>query len=334
MISLSKHIEILLLDHDLVIVPTFGGFLTNNNEASHISTDENAQDTLLPPTRTIGFNPSLTINDGLLVQSYMHHYDASYPQAFKQMEFDIKQMLQSLNNTGSYTFANIGTVTLDMHQRMQFTPLDKSFVAPLFFGLPKLQLQSAAECQNQRDIRLALTESTTLTVVKTKEEKKATGTTKRLALRRWIDIAISAAAAIVLFFALFHNTLKTPTASQPVMVSSCVAGASSDITDADAFPGSESAVAEEESNEAKSVAEPVTEYAIILASGVTLANAENYINQMQTQGYKSVRLFTQNDYHRIAFDFYKDRETASQELLKLRQQSSEFAQAWIMEVNR
>lgn len=334
MISLSKHIEILLLDHDLVIVPSFGGFLTNNNEASLISTDENTHDILLPPTRTIGFNPSLTINDGLLVQSYMHHYDASYPQAFKQMEFDIKQMLQSLNNKGSYTFANIGTVKLDIHQRLQFTAQDKSFVAPHFFGLPQLKLQSVAECQNQRDIRTALTDTTTITSVKTKDNKKESVKTDRRSLHRWIDIAISAAAAIVLFFALFHNTLNTPKASQPVMVSSCVASSSSDAINATDVQTSEPTISTEESTEVEAVAVPVTEYAIILASGVTLANAENYINKMQSQGYESIRLFTQNNYHRIAFEFYKDRETASQELLKLRQKSSEFADAWIMEVNR
>lgn len=40
----------------------------------------------LPPTRSIGFNPQLKINDSLLAQSYVEAYDISYPEAVRRIE--------------------------------------------------------------------------------------------------------------------------------------------------------------------------------------------------------------------------------------------------------
>ena len=71
MIELARHIEILLLENDCVIIPDFGGFIAHYQPARYIK-EENLY---LPPVRTIGFNPQLTINDGLLAQSYMHTHD-------------------------------------------------------------------------------------------------------------------------------------------------------------------------------------------------------------------------------------------------------------------
>lgn len=59
MIELAQHIEALLLENDCVIVPGFGGFVAHYAPATHVK-EENL---FLPPTRTIGFNPQLKLND-------------------------------------------------------------------------------------------------------------------------------------------------------------------------------------------------------------------------------------------------------------------------------
>ena len=71
MIELAQHIEVLLLENDCVIVPGLGGFVAHYTPAMRVA-EENV---FLPPTRIIGFNPQLKMNDGLLVQSYMAVYD-------------------------------------------------------------------------------------------------------------------------------------------------------------------------------------------------------------------------------------------------------------------
>ena len=73
MISLGKHIEILLWEHDCVIVPGLGAFIANHASACY---NENGDNMFLPPYRNVCFNQSLATNDGLLVQAYMSAYDA------------------------------------------------------------------------------------------------------------------------------------------------------------------------------------------------------------------------------------------------------------------
>lgn len=55
MIELARHIEILLLENDCVIIPDFGGFIAHYQPARYIK-EENLY---LPPVRTIGFNPPI-----------------------------------------------------------------------------------------------------------------------------------------------------------------------------------------------------------------------------------------------------------------------------------
>ena len=81
-IELERHIEILLLSNDCVIVPDFGGFM-----AHHVDAHYDEEETIfLPPQRTLGYNPQLKINDSLLAQSYVEAYYISYPEAILRIE--------------------------------------------------------------------------------------------------------------------------------------------------------------------------------------------------------------------------------------------------------
>ena len=98
MIELAKHIEILLLDNDCVIVPEFGGFM-----AHHVNSVYDEEDGLfLPPRRTLGFNSQLYINDSLLAQSYVEAYDISYPDAMNRIESEVREMRQIIAQAAYY----------------------------------------------------------------------------------------------------------------------------------------------------------------------------------------------------------------------------------------
>ena len=107
--ELKRHIEILLLDNDFVIVPDFGGFVTHYVSARY---DEN-DNVFLPPSRTLGFNPQLRINDSLLVQSYVTAYDISYPEALRRIESEVEELQQTLRTEGRYVMDDIGTLTIN-----------------------------------------------------------------------------------------------------------------------------------------------------------------------------------------------------------------------------
>ena len=62
--ELSRHIEVLLFENDCVIIPNFGGFVTHYTPSKR----DVKENLFIPPTRVIGFNDQLKLNDGLLVQ--------------------------------------------------------------------------------------------------------------------------------------------------------------------------------------------------------------------------------------------------------------------------
>ena len=111
MIELAQHIEALLLENDCVIVPGLGGFVAHYTPAMRMK-EENI---FLPPTRVVGFNPQLKMNDGLLVQSYMSVYGTSFSDATKRVERKVETLITALHEDGKVNLPNIGEVYYTIH---------------------------------------------------------------------------------------------------------------------------------------------------------------------------------------------------------------------------
>lgn len=136
-IELNRHIEILLLSNDCVIVPNLGGFMTH-----HIDARYDAEENLfLPPLRTLGFNPQLTINDSLLAQSYIEAYDLSYPEAMRRIESEVAELKQLLHNEGYYALNGIGELSMTDDGRILFEPCEAGILTPTLYGLSSFELQ-------------------------------------------------------------------------------------------------------------------------------------------------------------------------------------------------
>ncbi len=90
--SISKHIIELLYNHDCVIIPGFGAFLTKSISASHNN------DIFSPPKKTLRFNGMLKENDGLLANEISSKEKISYNDAVKKIKKEVKVLLSSLDN--------------------------------------------------------------------------------------------------------------------------------------------------------------------------------------------------------------------------------------------
>ena len=113
--SISKHINELLYNHNCVIVPGFGAFLTKNIAASINN------DVFSPPKKTIAFNGMLKENDGLLANRISATDGISYKAALKKIKKDVKTLASSLN-VGEVEIDNIGTLRLNDEKKVQFQP--------------------------------------------------------------------------------------------------------------------------------------------------------------------------------------------------------------------
>ena len=126
--SISNQIIELLYNHDCVIVPGFGAFLTKSSRASHNN------DVFSPPRKSITFNGMLKENDGLLANEISTTDKISYNAALKKIKKDVKSLLSSLD-TDKVEIDNIGFFKLNAEKKIQFQPNKNVNFDPNSFGL-------------------------------------------------------------------------------------------------------------------------------------------------------------------------------------------------------
>ena len=143
MIEIDRHIEILLLSNDCVIVPGLGGFMTHHVEARYDTEDQ----MFLPPLRTLGFNPQLTMNDSLLIQSYIEAYDISYPEALRRIENEVEELKQHIDAAGYYELNDIGELSLNEDGKYVFTPCEAGILTPELYGLSSFEMKAIAQAE-------------------------------------------------------------------------------------------------------------------------------------------------------------------------------------------
>lgn len=186
MIELARHIEILLLENDCVIIPDFGGFIAHYQPARYVK-EENLY---LPPVRTIGFNPQLTINDGLLVQSYMQAYHTDFPDATRMIEKEVIELKENLYKEGCTEIHGIGTLHYNIHNSYEFHPNEDGVLSPALYGLSSFSI-------NGLD-KVVQTVAPIGELLPKPEKRKRTIRFHR----QWIGNAVAVAAAVILFFFL------------------------------------------------------------------------------------------------------------------------------------
>ena len=194
--ELARHIEVLLLENDCVIVPGLGGFIAHNKAAEF----KDSANIFCPPLRTIGFNPQLTINDGLLAQSYMQSYDTDFPDASRKIESVVSQIKDSLYKNGQAELDNIGTLYYTMAGTYGFEPYGNAFFSPSLYGLGSFSISPLSELASVKETaaeQRIVIETVSSSVESPKEKNKQQHIIKRMA-----EHTIGIAAAIILFFVL------------------------------------------------------------------------------------------------------------------------------------
>ena len=351
-IELQRHIEILLLDNDCVIVPDFGGFV-----AHHVASRYDEEDhMLLPPMRTLGFNPQLRINDSLLVQSYINALDISYPEALRRIESEVNEMKQVLSEQGYYILEDIGTLHVNSDGNIQFEPCEAGILSPEFYGLSACEFPTLKDARKARlagNAALVPIETekpqdpTLLEFIDSEEEKEERAIEIKLS---WIRNTVAIAAAVVAFFLMAtpiaNSDLGTTTMSnlqsnfvtklmpkdtnmapaQPVVEQEKVAENAEASEQSETPEQSETAEASKISE--KPAAQPAPAYCIVLASQVKLSNAEQYVQQLKSRGMKDAEVYIHNHIVRVIYGSYESESEAYHHLNKLNN-NDEFAEAWV-----
>ena len=199
---LIEHIERLLLQHDCVIIPDFGGFVLQSVSAVYMGEEHS----FTPTRKEIVFNPTLTHNDGLLVESYMQEYSKDFDKARQLVGKDVAEIKEVLSNYSELQFGTVGLFTKE-DERVAFMQgknsdmlfSTQSYGLPVFHYLPL----SARNLIAATPVLLTASDNSENTSIKA--DKRGKNVIYNIPVTRTFVRTIAVAAAVILLF-LFIST--------------------------------------------------------------------------------------------------------------------------------
>lgn len=357
--EIEKHLEMLLLSNDCVTIPDFGGFVAHYVPAR---IDE-ADGMFLPPMRTIGFNPHLTMNDSLLAQSYVEAYDISYPEALRMIEQEVEEIKQQGLNEGVCYLNGIGTLIYNEEGSYNFEPQESGLLTPALYGLNSYEFDLlkplslsqpahiAPSVQEKEDtIEQKDEEAIQQPLIELFEDEDEDDHTVRIKMS-WIRNIFATIATIALFFLMTTPVANSDLGSQTMSTlqnsflsklspkDTNVAPAATPVvkteteTDVKLEPEAETKAATkvEAKTETPKQILPQEEnpYCIVLASQVKQANAEEFVRVLRHKGFKDTEVYIHNNIVRVVYGHFKSENAAYTELHNLRFEEH-FEEAWVL----
>lgn len=361
-IELERHIEILLLNNDCVIVPDLGGFMAHYSEAHYDDRDQ----MFLPPMRTLGFNPALKMNDSLLAQSYIEAYDISYPEAILRIEDEVSELRQHIENEGSYELNDLGILKMNEYGNYEFEPCEAGILTPTLYGLSTVEMEPLVNMTSsfvEAKTRPIKVESILENDAKeTVHEEKAQEVEMSSSYYKddnddKVHIPVSVlrnimAAAIAIFgFFLISTPLNNGSSKEMSMLNfdtetltrilpkatiqgnAEVKGMKASEVHNDAIVKYDNETTDKVNKDIASVEREknVPYYTLVLASQVSKKNASLYVEKLHKAGFNEAKIFTSHSSTRVIFNRYKTEAEAYNALREMREYT-EFHEAWVYQV--
>lgn len=312
--DLTRHIEILLLSNDCVVVPGLGAFLTHYVPARYDDIDGS----FIPPMRTVGFNQRIQESDMLLAQSYVDAYDISYPEAVRRVEDDVEALRSCLEDKGQYQMHGIGTLSLNADGNVEFEPTEAGIITPSLYGLGSFQMG-----------RLDAEEKAA--------EHRNVNWRKVVSVGRYV-----AAAAIAVVAFLFIPSPSNDVFHQPARISQSsvipsvlpnhinIAAKTTKLSAAPK-PAVTKAVKPEVKRVEAKVEEQPKPFTIVLASRITRSNGAEMVERLRKEGMDGVRLHIGSANVKVVDGAFATRQEAVDSLNNLIH-DKRFADSWVMEI--
>lgn len=304
--ELIQHIETLLKDHNFVIVPGFGGFVAEVTGATEVD------GTLYPPHKSIGFNPTLAYNDGLLAQQYVKAYGMTFDEASAHIRAIVVKIEKNLEQWRHLRIGGIGMFHLT-ESGLQFEPTLTNNLLSASYGLVPVYFPVIEPV-----ITTPMPETTDLGVeVKGVEftERKKQGT---------LFYKIAAAAAILLLLVLFPLNVNDArhTASQ--------------VTEQAAFVPHIDTVMPQEAlqQQIDSITAPVANatYHIIIGSFYSKSKAMQYLDELPSGYREECSIVLSEHRYRVSYKSFGSETECDTFLETFTTANPRFADAWILEI--
>lgn len=296
---LANYISDLLYRYDCVIVPGFGGFITNRKGASL----NKKTHTFNPPTKQISFNSHLNINDGLLANYIASSENVSFEKASSVINDTVIKWKNELQSN-SIEIVAVGVLSLNEKKQIIFEPNHKVNYLSESFGFSAIATTSIEK--NKEIVK-------PLIPVAVKEDKKG--------IPPFIKYAATAAILLTLGFAgnnaYQKNKQKEVLANQEKALEKKIQAATFVISNP---------LPTINLNVAKKTAKP---YHVVAGAFQFPKNAEKKVNQLKKLGYDASILGVNKwGLTEVAFSSFSDRNDATNNLYKIQKTVSK--DAWLL----
>ena len=296
---LANYINDLLYRYDCVIVPDFGGFITNRigakvNKFTH---------TFTPPTKQVTFNNLLKHNDGLLANYIASSENISFEKASSAISLSVIRWKNELQSK-SVEIENLGSLSLTEDKKIIFDPNTHINYLTESFGLKTIE--SSAIIRYKEQLK-------PLIPVQEKEDHKKVPA----------FIKYAATAAILLTLGITginryqNNQQNEVFASQEKAIEKKIQSATFVISNP--LPTISLNVSKEEAKH----------FHLIAGAFQFKENAKNKVKQLKAKGFDSKIIGTNKwGLTQVSFNSYSTRNEATNDLYKIRKTISK--DAWLL----
>lgn len=301
--KLIQNIELLIHGNNFVVIPGFGGFVAETSGAFEVN------GTLYPPHKSIGFNSSLTYNDGLLAQQYARTEGVSYLEANNMIAKSVSKMRQMLEQWRHFRFGSIGMFHLT-ENGIAFEPSDTNTFLSSSYGLvpvhfPKLDI----EVKHNVD-----------TVVDSTAEEKNEPVRQHIT---W-GYRVVAAAAVIMLLILFPINISDSRHQPKQMISQASLVATPTINKMQVEP--ETLIEEEVVADTNNVT-----YNIIIGSFYSKSKAEQFLRELPNAYKESCHIIISEHRYRVSYKTFSTEAESDEFLETFTKSNPRFADAWILE---
>lgn len=315
--TIEKYIHELLHQHDCVIIPGLGG-LVGNYQACGIIRESSM---FYPPSKEIGFNRSLSHNDGLLANYIARREGISYLTALNMVNGFVTDIKREISSGRVIAFEKIGVFRGDAIGNLLFTPSRSCSFLPSSLGLEAFIFEPLENGQVLKSEQLTITSLSN----------------KRRSLSYWAGVA--AFMSGIFFFstmelnmpgvsqASFQSIITPPTYLNAADITSKAVNAST-CSDTMFFISTKK---EHEPNLIPANDEKkIRPFNLIAASFNKPEQALEFIEGLNALGYSEANLLpTMEGKFRVAVKSFDNREEAISNLAKLRMEPG-FSNAWLL----
>ncbi|MDK7676094.1 SPOR domain-containing protein [Weeksella virosa] len=144
--KIEQLIHELLYEHNCVIVPDFGAFITQTYSAKK---DKEAQN-FLPPSKTVSFNASIQKQDGLLINALMRKQSMSQEKALETIQNQVRFWQEHLQAGKELSLIRLGKLQQNVEGNLVFTPEDTNFLLSSF-GLPAVHAPYVLQTEIEKE---------------------------------------------------------------------------------------------------------------------------------------------------------------------------------------